>query len=70
MIKDITRSWPGQVDSTIDHFWTNLTQKIIKIENEVKAVDDHNMILATLRLKGGIIGGWKPREGLLNTLIQ
>ena len=53
LITEITRSWPGQVDSTIDHFWTNSAQKIIKTENEVKSVGDHNLISASIRIKGG-----------------
>ena len=52
LIKEVTRSWPGQSDSLIDHFWTNNPQKIIQVSNMVRAVGDHNVISATIRLKG------------------
>ena len=31
LVDDVTRSWPGQADSLIDHFWSNDPQKIIQI---------------------------------------
>ena len=52
LVSDITRSWPGQVDSTIDHFWTNKPPKIMKITNSIRAVGDHNVITVTVRIKG------------------
>ena len=52
LIYDVTRTWPGQVDSLIDHFWTNDPQKIIKVSNVVRAVGDHNVISASIRMKG------------------
>ena len=52
LVSDVTRSWPGQVDSLIDHFWTNDVQKIIEVKNVVRAVGDHNVIVATIRMKG------------------
>ena len=52
LIDDVTRTWPGQVDSLIDHFWTNDPQKIINVSNVVRAVGDHNMISASIRMKG------------------
>ena len=45
-VQGITRSWPGQLDSLIDQFWTNATQKVIKTTNEVRAAGDHNYITA------------------------
>ena len=52
LVTDVTRSWPGQSDSLIDHFWTNDAQKIVKVSNIVRAVGDHNVITASIRLKG------------------
>ena len=52
LVTDVTRSWPGQVDSLIDHFWTNDVQKIIDVTNVVRAVGDHNVITANIRMKG------------------
>ena len=52
MVNGITRTWPGQVDSLIDHFWTNDPQKIISISNSVRAAGDHNVITAVIRMKG------------------
>ena len=52
LIDDVTRTWPGQVDSLIDHFWTNEPQKILKVSNVVRAVADHNVISACIRIKG------------------
>ena len=52
LIEDVTRSWPGQLDSLIDHFWTNEPQKILKVSNSVRAVADHNVISASVRIKG------------------
>ena len=52
LVKDVTRSWPGQVDSLIDHFWTNDPSKVLSVTNKVRAVGDHNVITATIRTKG------------------
>ena len=52
LVTDITRSWPGQADSTIDHFWTNEPPKIMNITNIIRAVGDHNVITVTIRTKG------------------
>ena len=54
LITEVTRSWPGQLDSLIDHFWTNDAQKIISVTNHVRAVGDHNVITASIRLKGKV----------------
>ena len=35
-IMGITRSWPGQADSTIDHFWSNSPDKIVNTSNMSK----------------------------------
>ena len=52
LITGITRSWPGQGDSAIDHFWTNNSDRVLSCSNEVRAVGDHNYISATICLKG------------------
>ena len=63
MVKDITRSWPGQVDSLIDHFWSNDPQKIIGVTNSVRAVGDHNVITAVIRIKGSTTSKFDTRKG-------
>ena len=52
LVNDVTHSWPGQVDSLIDHFWTNEPNKIISVTNKVRAVGDHNVITATIQTRG------------------
>ena len=52
LVKDVTHSWPGQVDSLIDHFWTNEPNKVLSVSNKVRAVGDHNVITATIRTRG------------------
>ena len=42
IIRDITRCWPGQNDSLVDHIWSNDTQNIINVTNVVLSVGDHN----------------------------
>ena len=39
----------------IDHYWTNDPQKIISVSNVVRAVGDHNVISARIRMKGSDI---------------
>ena len=51
-IEGVTRSWPGQTDSLIDHIWTNEPQKMLKVSNAVRSVADHNVISLTVRTKG------------------
>ena len=52
LVTDVTRSWPGQVDTLIDHFWSNDVQKVLSVSNTVRAVGDHNVISARIRLRG------------------
>ena len=51
MIKNVTRSWPGQPSSLVDHLWTNSPGSIISTMNVVRAASDHNHISATIRTK-------------------
>ena len=53
LVKGITRSWPGQVDSAIDHIWTNSNQRVISVANVVSAAGDHNLISTIIRIKVG-----------------
>ena len=52
LVVGITRTWPGQVDSLIDHLWSNNSQRIISCTNEVRATGDHNLLTAIIRTKG------------------
>ena len=51
MVREITRSWPGQPDSIIDHIWMNFPGKLIYMRNIQRAYSDHNIILASIRRK-------------------
>ena len=55
IIVGYTRSWPGAVDSLIDHCWTNQVDKILSMRNIVKAVGDHNVLEIIVRTKGKIL---------------
>ena len=48
LITEVTRSWPGQSDTLINHFWTNDVQKVLSVSNLVRAVGDHNVISASI----------------------
>ena len=52
LVEGLTRSWPGQVDSCIDHIWSNNVERVINSTNLTKSVGDHNWICANIRLKG------------------
>ena len=52
LVADVTRAWPGQTDSLIDHFWTNEVQKVLEVKNTVRSVGDHNVITAVIRMRG------------------
>ena len=52
LVSDVTRAWPGQTDSLIDHFWTNDVQKVLEVKNSVRSAGDHNVITAIIRMKG------------------
>ena len=47
-----TRFWPNTVDSLIDHCWTNCLRKIISVKNLTRGRSDHNVIEATIMIKG------------------
>ena len=51
MVTGMTRTWPGQPDSQIDHLWMNFPQKLVSIKNIPCASSDHNLILASITKK-------------------
>ena len=51
IVRDITRSWPGQEDSTVDHIWSNCLGRVVTHTNSVRASSDHNLISVYMRLK-------------------
>ena len=51
LIKTITRSWPNQEDSIVDHVWTNSVDRVISHMNSVRAGSDHNTISVRVRMK-------------------
>ena len=52
LVQGPTCSWPGQTDSLLDHVWVNTPDKIISVQNIVRAFSDHNLVMVILRLKG------------------
>ena len=51
IIKGITRSWPGQVDSLVYQCWVNRPGRIISHLNQVRSSSDHNTISVLVRTK-------------------
>ena len=45
-VKSPTRSWPGQPDSGLDHFYTNTPNKISPVQACVEGASDHKLINA------------------------
>ena len=54
LVSNVTRSWPGQADTCVDHIWTNSIDRIIAHANTVRANSDHNMISVFVRMKDKI----------------
>ena len=52
LVRGATRSWPGQLDSLIDHLWSNDHSRVMSCVNEVEAVGDHNCITGHIRITG------------------
>ena len=52
LITGVTRCWPGQLDSAIDHLWSNDHTRVMSCSNEVEAVGDHSWIAGHIRLTG------------------
>ena len=46
-VKSTTHSWPGQMDSCIDHIYTNTPEKLSKAEAKIRGSSDHKMIIVT-----------------------
>ena len=55
IINTVTRSWPGQDDSIVDHCWTNDVERIVCHANSVRADSDHNLITVSTRMKDRVI---------------
>ena len=51
VIQGMTRSWSGQLDSQIDHCWTNAPQRLIFQKNLVRSFSDHNLLIISFRTK-------------------
>ena len=47
LVRGVTRSWPGQTDSTLDLIFTNYPEKISETRALVRGYSDHRLILAT-----------------------
>ena len=51
LVQGFTRTWPGNEDSCVDHFWSNGPERIISVQNLVRAGSDHNLIMAVVRME-------------------
>ena len=51
MIQGVTRTWPGQPDSNVDHCWMNTPGRMISFKNLDRASSDHNLILVVFKTK-------------------
>ena len=51
LVKTITRSWPGQPSSILDHIWTNYPENIMSHANSVRSYSDHNVISLIIRTR-------------------
>ena len=51
LVEKVTRSWPGQVSSILDHLWTNSPGNVISVTNTTRSTSDHNVISVILRTK-------------------
>ena len=59
LISGVTRAWPGQKDSNVDHIWTNAMNRVISHSNVVCAGSDHNVISTIFRMKYKVISRQK-----------
>ena len=57
VIREVTRSWPSQPSSLVDHLWTNHPGCLMSTKNAVRASSDHNHISATIRIKDRVEQG-------------
>ena len=51
MVTNITRSWPQQEDSLVDHCWSNTENRVISYSNVLMTGSDHNLISVLVRMK-------------------
>ena len=54
MIPGVTRSWPGQPDSNLDHCWMNTPGRLVYFKNIDRSFSDHNLILVAFKTKNKI----------------
>ena len=52
VIRGNTHTWPGALDSHIDHCWVNIPDKVISHVNSENASSDHNIVGIVLRISG------------------
>ena len=57
LITGITRSWSQQMDSTLDHIWTNCNGRTLNFFNETRGISDHNVIGINFSLKDIKVSG-------------
>ena len=51
LVEKVTRAWPGQPASIVDHVWTNSPTNIISVSNCVRGSSDHNVLSVILRTR-------------------
>ena len=55
MVTNVTRYWPHQEDSLVDHCWSNTEDRVISYSNELRTGSDHNIISVRVRMKDRIM---------------
>ena len=62
LVENYTRQWEGQVNSCLDHIWTNTIERVICHQNMTRGDADHNLISVELSCKDVKIGGMAVRK--------
>ena len=51
LVNKVTRKWPGQPSSIIDHLWTNSPGNLMSTSNQLRTSSDHNVTSTIIRTK-------------------
>ena len=70
LITTITRTWPQQEDSLVDHIWSNSVDRVISHSNDIRASSDHNVISIRLRMKDRVIRVQEVQKRMRKELDQ
>ena len=65
-----TRSWPGQVSSGLDHIYTNVPEKLSRVQVKKCGSSDHSLVFATRFAKNMKENIRYCRKNLTKTLMR